>query len=60
MIIDHYERINNQEFIDKFLSISNLPNNFLEILEDCTIFMHIESYSYIYSHINIFYLFKGG
>ncbi|WP_436851538.1 hypothetical protein [Staphylococcus gallinarum] len=38
MIIDHYERINNQEFIDKFLSISNLPNNFLEILEDCIIF----------------------
>ncbi|EHY92650.1 MULTISPECIES: Abi family protein [Staphylococcus] len=37
MVINGYESVNNQEFIDKFLSITKLPNNFLDILEDCLI-----------------------
>ena len=37
ILIDQYENINDQTFMDKFLAITNLPNNFLDILEDCLI-----------------------
>lgn len=36
-LFNDYEYIDNQNFIDIILSISKLPNNFIEIIQDCLI-----------------------